>query len=1504
MDDDESHATEGITRRTIYLQRLVGDNILKTGNKVKRQREATWRILLFIGYVVLGAYVITENNKVLVQQKINNAVELSLKSKPFNSKDPAKYFDDIYSVRDAIDWIQYAFLPQLFTGGWRSNDFSLLTFNRILGLYEGHASSIRITQRRVKQNFSGNKRFEDDYYPRIWSAFGIDAYSRADSRQDSAPIKATYMDSKRNPGKWDWKTVEWKESPSAFNANRGYLAVIELKKNEKAQKIMDDFKGEIDWVKIATEILPDLSVTLVESEINTKAGIRPPPPKATNVTTFDHFISSYTNPNLFGEETAVLAIEFMVYNANYQTISLVEVVFEWNCAGILTKRDIEVSTIELYSEANQRDEFAIMTYVFIIMTVGYAVIQLRSLQRLRRAFFFDSWNYCDVLSTAVILASCAVDWQIQAKKTDMAGFKDFPDIEYIREHIAYVRTYRYLSALGLWTAFLRIIKFMSSTISRVELLIKTLEFATPMMLWYLIFISLFLIGFVFVSHINFGALSPEFVGVYPSLVSCFTLFMGDVSPMDRVDDSPLSNVFFIPFVLFFFFISVQMFNAIINYSYNKASEEMEPIFDQERRYKAYLHKIKAKKREKRKPILAWLCGNPGRASKSKKGSSSSLSSTAERAKTAVTRTTGGKFDYNTVQDQAVKERIRGMLEAEEVKPADSSWSIIVFSTFAICYFLFLFLNLQVTENFVLKSSIGEAMRRASYPFVQADNRTTAFFLTYDSIVSLDDLNTWLREAPKRAIFPQYKPGSASSTTMSACINGWNCLIKGPTTMLRHTQRQLKMVTNSNKKIPRQGKHVISSRRPLKYFDAYEARGSPWEIDGRSGNDAIYETKSTGSNKNRKVQFCHYTTQEGFQNKGGIECLMSYDPEIYEAQSQLLFKSQPFVSTTTASHVLELIAFNGNVEMVVYCSWIFNINAAGMVEKHMQHNAFLLQTYEPNHERLTLIPLGIYGLILCYYIIAKFLEIRVEYVRNLATEKKHLIMVAGEHFWKDFFNTMDLISICLSTASIPLFINYVIVWLLKFDNEQEKLRDINASTELDGYSQFLNYISGMTRVNLFYVRLSSFNILVIFFRFLKLFRDSPRMNKLNQTLWAAKTDILWFVIMLFIAMFAFIFFAHIVFGPSLEQLSVLFPDAFIFCFTFILGTFDYQLLSDADPIFGPIFFFLYLILYCVVFLNIFFAIIDRFFVTATPPPMNIKGKLKPYFRHCLPFIQWDDDIYMEEDPQAPPKEMPPSRRKMTSDTKRAIDQLRQNASRVRNADEVKKSVTILEACDADDQLIECHTWATEEARKLVDKIQRLEIEKGEVTVSEFKFVNTKVEDELSKELRFATGRLDDAYKSVAENISGEKFHERGQVILSKYILLLEHKIHVSMHARFQLQDACGHLQREIKAIEEQEEIIANPLHGFRMTANRQDSKALADDESSSSERDAGTTLPPTLFKARSSVKINPDAEMGRASEASHMRRAKARNTLSSRLASSMLGPKDRSARRAAKPDDAS
>ena len=85
----------------------------------------------------------------------------------------------------------------------------------------------------------------------------------------------------------------------------------------------------------------------------------------------------------------------------------------------------------------------------------------------------------------------------------------------------------------------------------------------------------------------------------------------------------------------------------------------------------------------------------------------------------------------------------------------------------------------------------------------------------------------------------------------------------------------------------------------------------------------------------------------------------------------------------------------------------------------------------------------------------------------------------------------------------------------------------------------------------------------------------------------------FIIILSVTLTGYVIFAHICFGTHLAALSSI-GGSFRYCFTFMLGSFDFDGMQEVEPILAPLFFVIFVVMFSFIYVNIFFAIIDRYF----------------------------------------------------------------------------------------------------------------------------------------------------------------------------------------------------------------------------------------------------------------------------------------------------------------------
>jgi hypothetical protein len=287
-----------------------------------------------------------------------------------------------------------------------------------------------------------------------------------------------------------------------------------------------------------------------------------------------------------------------------------------------------------------------------------------------------------------------------------------------------------------------------------------------------------------------------------------------------------------------------------------------------------------------------------------------------------------------------------------------------------------------------------------------------------------------------------------------------------------------------------------------------------------------------------------------------------------------------------------------------------------------------------------------------------------------------------------------------------------------------------------------------------------------------------MAKINLTFWNAMEDICWFVIMLAFFFAGFVLFAHLVFGIQLKSLAVL-TDAFVYTFQFLIGQFNFWELWYVSGWAAILFVFSFLFLFKFFFLNVFFAIIDKFFVTGETPPVNIKKTLKPLLGRLLRWVEWDDDYSIEMAENAVGKKVvegPPSRAGRVHQVALIINDIR-NSDGVDVHEEgyTKKSKQLTDVCDADERMLEVMRWSRDEARLFVERFRKLSMQKGEVRNDDV-FLKTKVVYEIAHELKKVKDAMCEAERHQRYAILiNEAMEKRDQEILAKYILRLEDKI---------------------------------------------------------------------------------------------------------------------------------
>ncbi|CAJ1452179.1 unnamed protein product [Effrenium voratum] len=1224
------------------------------------------------------------------------------------------------------------------------------------------AASISLSFRQVKLSNdsarSTTERFAA-FFPQTWTAATIDpAVANSDS-EATLPILA---------GQETWRyTPSCSDCGNAgFNNAGGYIAVATTSSNGTFVHLVDN----------------DANATADESVHHCNSQL-----KRSGTVTLDEFLSE----TFFDPQLGSLTLEFQTYNANLQSITMVGVFFQFYAAGTLLSHHVQTQTLQLDISHGWIQYFE---YAYLIFTCFYFFELIYRIGKGFPTYLKSMWCYVNGLSI-ISSISCFGIWYVYMPT--LATFRrtdQFQNPSNFVDRSATFAFYTIASSFAVFTIYLRMLQFLAATRSRVVLLLRTIMSSASNMVIYISYIGVIFIGFSTFALTSFAQVSANFVDPGKTFVSTFTLFMGDLSVMDGFS-APMKIPFMWLFMFFFFFLSVQMFNAIINYAYNRVSEDMKSVFVRESfekelkqrtpnrslwRFVANLRKPKAEEQE---DIEAF----------------------------------DGPVKQNalpdlTTLDPAVRQKVEEYRERDTNKGAkDGLCTAFVYFILVGCYIWFLYVNMAVEEKSSLRLAVEAIVKDIHVPMQNQANRSQVFLQSWDEISSWPQVVTWMQLGLPALIFNSTTPSSMAMATTGEqmiasglnCLRAFNCFVTGSsgnaTSIARITQKR-------SAATPNRGARSSSTPEDERFIGGID-NGTGNEMQGLLVNTSGYHSAifpnaagNPSEDSSLSFQLTHQNSplcstaaasaEGSYKQTGGIVCELSADFATFHDQMATMTANSFFVKET-ASLAVELVAHNSNRDMLSYIVITFRVTPAGKVHKDMRIFSLALFGWDVGVDKLgyfiaRLLPGAVYMALVVAFTIMLYREMQLEHARRSVAEgpdkRQGFVSTIISFFSSDVFRPIDAVSYLMSFWSFVLFI----LWLVKEGDLQ--------TMWLGSYGGVVNFSSELINQEKDYNRISAANLLLLFVRPLRFLREDPRMQRLNQTLHDAWADIFWFIIVLSIMLIACTLLANVSFGTTLLACSDI-PSSFIFCFSFILGEFDFWGMYAANPVMAVIFFFPYLLLVYCVFTNIFFAILDRFFISADPPPMKLKRKLKPLLSKVCKCIDWDDDFVMEEDPKGSKKEGPKSRADRVAVTAKTIHDIRKGLDSDTGS-RFARSKPLSEVCDLDERLLSVMKWSKDEAAAIVNEFEGLLVKKQQHKNEDVflkQIVMKKVDQDESK----TREEMEEAYRQMRY---AAEVHEimviRDQQTLAKYIWLLEQKIQKKMTDKHALVMEVQHLQDEM------------------------------------------------------------------------------------------------------------
>eukprot|EP00927_Polykrikos_kofoidii_P065416 TRINITY_DN61172_c0_g1_i1.p1 TRINITY_DN61172_c0_g1~~TRINITY_DN61172_c0_g1_i1.p1 ORF type:complete len:1563 (-),score=233.61 TRINITY_DN61172_c0_g1_i1:178-4866(-) len=1439
-----------LTRRRIYYNRLIGDATRPSGNTTTATASLK-TVFRFVVYLALATVFSLQRNSVSNQNETTEMVRHVLKSTPWSGgaggNQQSKYFNDISSVSDVLRWIAVTVLIPS-QGEGDNVPLSILNYNRIVPQKPVCPSwaSLTLTLRKAKvmnrrDSEDKNSRF-DSFFPNAWQTERVRATDKArKSKEGTQVIESTrkvrvpsVMVDTSNPmtstrAKWAFTFPDCNMKNSigcGFDNKGGYVALFTWKNADVFLHLINDSAGS-----------PPAAQADVQAKAlgicNNSVHVGNP----SNVVKWDDILTS----GLFSSNDATLTLEFMLYNANMQILTHVTASFFMDASGSMEHKTLRIEPWNVLGSGTQIGQLRnLLPAVYLLFTLWLLVELLPQIWRNSKMALKDIWVYITVVSSICSLCSTILPSVVsESNKKTLRTSPEFQLFTKLTAHFVTERIFDVLFAFALLFIWIRFLQVLMEFEGRVRLLMRAMAFSFRNMMIYVAYIAVIFFGFAMLAQTLFSANSWHFTDLSKTLVSCYELFLGKTDSITTVEEYVvMTPFFFIPFMVFFNLVSVQMFNAIINYAYNFVSEDMADLFKTERENKR--RKNQARDDQQQNP-LEWFVKVVHRITRGKNGVNESGGSKSDGDGDK------GAAGSQAKQPNSVRDKPEPYLQKNKhQKPAESFLRKFLFLLFLILYFIFVDSNLQVT----VIASINDALHRKLASTDMGFDTTGELHFEdvgsarFEEVKSIRQLSLWMTRVLPNVLFSEKTAASIQSDSMmprdSICLNSWNCFVTakqiasgdpkmtyGPK-IIRLTKRRFKRFVNNGMYTSSDSNETTCASddsSALAFSGGCDANKSQltWTLmkERRTNNmldpsarpDTTIENSSSWnlSLSNSDEDFCTTVAagEGGFKNKGGVVCFL--DASLPQLQSQLAKLSQSgFYDQFMSSLTIEFVLYNGNTNVLMYTVLTFVVLPTGLTKPTLTFKPISLLDFDDFLDRYPsilsrIIPGVLYMGLVGFFALALLKDLRQDWYRRKINENKLRPATTIDFFMLDIFNMLDLTSIVISIVSFFIFIISL-------------YQESNLSKFLYGdFSMMLDRSDDISRFTESYRTSFSVNMIIILIRVLKFFRTDPRMSKLNQTIFDARQDLFWFVVVFFITYFACVFFAFLLFGKGVKALSSI-PDSAIYCWYVVVGNFDFWSLHDVDPIVGTIFFLFYSVMFYCVFTNIFFAIIDRNFVSADPPTANPKRMLKPIFGKICSFIDWDEDDVMEVD-EGSEKNAPKSRRMRVQEVYQKIKAIKDNSSEGPSGDvggpRSVKSKQLVEVCDPDERLGDVVHWSKEEAKKFVQIFKQLERTKQEPQhiKNEDNFVRNEAMTLINAEAAEEEKTMKEAERHKRYQILiNEEMVLRDQETLAKYISLLEIKLHTRLTEKHSLKLEVAHLHTEFHSMRYSEEQINEQKSG--------------------------------------------------------------------------------------------
>ena len=281
--------------------------------------------------------------------------------------------------------------------------------------------------------------------------------------------------------------------------------------------------------------------------------------------------------------TRVVFIEMITYNVNFNMFSCIQIIFEFSAGGLAYPWSRILPLTLTVEQPFWTGAFtAVMKFLYYVYLLYFAKRFYDEFKAARNStdppsccnFWTSGWNWHEVLilllAFVTILLTILYQLDPMRDTLDIASTIEWQDLFPMAE---YAEMIIQLNAILALLIFWKIFKYLNLS-SRFLALSNTLTTAFPEVFVFLIMFGIVFIAYGIMANLLFGTALVQYSSFARTMITLFLVTLGDF------DYSELENVtkifapiFFFSFIIFVFFVLLNMFIGIINEAYNVESQK-------------------------------------------------------------------------------------------------------------------------------------------------------------------------------------------------------------------------------------------------------------------------------------------------------------------------------------------------------------------------------------------------------------------------------------------------------------------------------------------------------------------------------------------------------------------------------------------------------------------------------------------------------------------------------------------------------------------------------------------------------------------------------------------------------------------------------------------------------------------------------------------------------------------------------------------------------------------